>query len=271
MINVHREASRPILPTYNLSVYRNDDTEVVYVPIYNLLNAGVPRSVFEDKEHKGFGQPKVKHIITVNYFGQHIDCVTVEKFVELLSYSETPLGKAVMSEMTLKGIRSSTRHLQNGELGKIEVGEKDINVYKDSRGVPYLDISALGATESNLIELRKDGEFWRNELLKLEYIDLPKEPEFGWHPLTESIKHPDNEEELMNMYGAASIACFGLFESNSKEAKKLLKQALSHAHREDEYYYFLYCIKSGVELGEVTVAQGLMAEYLQHEFERQVK
>ncbi len=105
MINVHREASRPILPTYDLSVYRNDDTEAVYVPIHNLLNAGVPKSVFEDKEHKGFGQPKVKHIITVNYFGQRIDCVTVEKFVELLSYSETPLGKAVLSEMVFQGIK----------------------------------------------------------------------------------------------------------------------------------------------------------------------
>ena len=271
MINVHRKATMPILSTYNLSVYCNDDTQVVYVPIYNLLNAGVPKSVFEDKEYKGFGKPKVKQIITVNYFGKQIDCVTVEKFLELLTHSETPLGKAVVSEMTLKGIKHSTKHLQNGELGKIKLGEREIKVQKDSKGVPYLDISALGATEKDLIELRKDGEFWHNEILKLEYIDLPKEPEFGWHPLTESIKHPDNEDELLNMYGAASIACFGLFESNSKEAKKLLKQALSHASREDEYYYFLYCIKSGVDKGEVTMAQSLMAEYLQYQFEQQIK
>ncbi len=117
---------------------------------------------------------------------------------------------------------------------------------------------------------RKDGEFWRNELLKLEHIDLPKEPEFGWHPLTESIKYAQAKKEIFNLYGAASIACFGLFESDSKEAKKLLKQALLHANREDEYYYFLYCIKSGVERGEVTMAQGLMAEYLKAQVRQQI-
>ena len=271
MINVHREATMPILSTYNLSVYCNDDTQTVYVPIYNLLNAGVPKSVFEDKEHKGFGKPKVKQIITVNYFGQKINCVTVEKFVELLAYSETPLGKAVMSEMTFKGIRASTKHLQNGESGKITMEDQAINVYKDSRGVLSLDISALGATEKDLIELRKDGEFWRNELLKLEYIDLPKEPEFGWHPLTESSKHPDSGEDLLNLYGFASMITFALFDNNSEKGRRSLKKALEHANRADEYYFFLYSIKRGVDKGEVTMAQSLMAEYLQYQFEQQIK
>ncbi len=272
MINVHRQGTMPVLPTYPLKIYRNDESQTVYVPVYNLFNAGVPKSVLEDQEHKGFGQPKVKHIITVNYFGQHIDCVTVEKFVELLAYSETPLGKAVMMELFSGGVRASTKHLQNGESGQVITGDEEIQVYKDSRGVSYLDISALEVTEEDLIKFRKDSSFWRNELLKLEYLDLPKEQEFGWHPLTESSKHPDDEEdELLNMYGAASMASFGLYQSDNQEAKELLKKALEHANRADEYYCFLYSIKRGIDRREVTIAQGLMAEYLQYEFEQQIK
>ena len=108
--------------------------------------------------------------------------------------------------------------------------------------------------------------------MKLEYLDLPKEQEFGWHPLTESSQHPDDEEdELLNMYGAASMASFGLYQSDNKEAKELLKKALEHANRSDEYYFFLYTIKRGVDIAQITVAQGLIADYLQYEFERQVK
>lgn len=207
MINVHQQGTVPILPTYDLSVYKNDDTEVVYIPIYNLVNAGVPKSALEDKEHKGFGQPRIKHIITVNYFGKHIDCVTTERFVELLAHSETPLGKAVMSETVFKGLQNSTKHIPDGESGKITTENQEIDVYKDSRGVSYFDISGIGATEEDLIKLRKDSEFWRNELLKLEYIELPTEPEFGWHPLTESSKHPESGEDLVNTSIGYAGAC----------------------------------------------------------------
>ncbi len=271
MINVHRQAEMPILPTYDLSVYGNDDTQIAYVPIYNLLNAGVPKSVLEDKEHKEFDQPKVKHFITVNYFGQHIDCVTLEKFVELLAYSETPLGKAVLGEMIFHGIRHSTKHLQNGDSGMLEMEDQDLNVYKDSQGVSYVDLSVLGVTEEDLSEFRKNGEFWRNELLKLEYLDLPEKPEFGCHPLTERTKDSDSGEDWVNFYGFASIISFGLFENGSKEAKGILRKALEYANRGDEYYFFLYTIKRGIDRGEVTIVQGLMAEYLQDEFEQQIK
>ena len=271
MINVHQQGTVPILPTYSLSVYNNDNIQVVYVPIDNLLNAGVPKSVLEHKEPKGFDQPKVKQIVTVNYFGKQIDCVTIEKFVELLAYSETPLGKAVLSEMIFHGIRHSTNHLQNGESGKISMEDQDIDVYKDSRGVSYLDVSALGVTDEDLREFRKNDEFWRKELLKLEYIDLPDKPEFGCHPLAETTKDSDSGEDLVNVYGFASLICFGLFENGSKESKGFLRKALEHANRADEYYFFLYTIKRGVDVAQITVAQGLIADYLQDEFERQVK
>ena len=255
MINVHRQATRPILSIYNLSVYCNDDTQNIYVPIYNLLNAGVPESAFEKKERKGFGKSKTKQIITVNYFGQQIDCVTVEQFVELLTYSETPLGKAILSEMMLHGIRESAKHLQNGESGTIRAEDQDINVYKDSQGVPYIDVSALGVTEGDLAQFREDGEFWRNEILKLEYLNLPKKAEFSCHSLAEKTKDSESGEDLVNTYGFASLICVALFENDSKEAKEWLRKALEHANREDEYYYFLYSIKRGVDQAEITMAQ----------------
>lgn len=127
MIDVHREASIPVLPTYELKSYRNDDTQTLYIPIHNLLNAGVPRSAFVDKEHKGFGKPKLKHVITVNYFGKKINCVKVGKFVDLLAASSTPLGKAVLSEIMMNGLRQSTKHLQKGESARIKLGNKEVN------------------------------------------------------------------------------------------------------------------------------------------------
>ena len=271
MINVHQQGTVAILPTYSLSVYNNDDTQIVYVPIYNLLNAGVPKSVLENKEHKGFDQPQVKQIVTVNYFGKQIDCVTIEKFVELLAYSETPLGKAVLSEMIFHGIKHSTNHLQKGESGKISMEDQDIDVYKDSRGVSDLDVSALGVTDEDLSEFRKNDEFWRKELLKLEYIDLPDKPEFGCHPLTEMTKDADTGQELVNLYGFASLFSVALYENDNQEAKGVLRKALEHANRADEYYFFLYSIKRGVDIAQITVAQGLIADYLQCEFERQIK
>lgn len=36
MINVHQQGTVPILPSYDLSVYQNDETQVVYVPMKNL-------------------------------------------------------------------------------------------------------------------------------------------------------------------------------------------------------------------------------------------
>ncbi len=254
MINVSEKATKSILPTYDLTVYRND-TEM-YLSIDNLLNAGVPKS-------------RLKDLITVNYQGEKIDCVSVNSFIELLSLTETPLGKAVLSEIIGRGIKESSKNIKNGEFGQIGVAGEEINIYKNSQGVSYLDLSALGATEFDLIKLRKDADFWKKELLKLEYINLPEEPEFACHPLTDTKKDPDSEEDLVNLYGVASIVTFGLFENNTQEGKEMLRKALEHANRGEEYYFFLYSIKRGVDQGSVTIAQGLIADYLQFEIEQQ--
>ncbi len=269
MIKVHRKATMPILPSYNLTVYNNTNSGAIYIPTNDLLNAGVPSSALEDKQHKGFGKARVKNVVTVNYFGQKINCVTIKEFIKLMSLSETPLGKAVLGEMVSTGIKESSKHIKPGEFGKITAEDQDINVRKDSRGVSYFDISGLGATEEDLIELRKDAEFWKDELLKLEYIDLPEQPEFGGHPLTEQSKHPDTGDVLVNFYGFASIVTFGLFQHNTTEGKEMLRKALEHAKRGEEYYFFLYSIKRGVDVGSVTMAQGLIAEYLEFEFKQQ--
>ncbi len=271
MINVHRKATMSILPTYNLTVYDNTNTGAIYIPTNDLLNAGVPSSALLDRQHKGFGKARVKNVVIVNYFGQKINCVTVKEFIRLMSFSETPLGKAVLGEMVSAGIKESSKHIKPGEFGKIKAEDQDINVQKDSRGVSYFDISGLGATEEDLIELRQDADLWKDELLKLEYIDLPKHPEFGYHPLTEHSKHPDSGDVLVNFYGFASIVTLGLFQNNTKEGKQMLKKALEHANRGEEYYFFLYSIKRGVDAGSVTMAQGLIAEYLEFEFKQQHK
>ena len=254
MINVSEKATKSILPTYEITVYRNDSQ--MYLPIENLLNAGVPKSVLKD-------------IITVNYLGEKIDCVTVKTFIELLSLTETPLGKTVLNEMVSAGIKESSKNIKNGEVGQIGVEGEEVNIYKDSQGVSYIDISSLGATEEDLIKLRKDADFWKQELLKLEYIDLPEQPEFAPHPLTEEIKDPNTGEELVNFYGAGSIVTFCLFQHNTTEGKETLRKALEHANRGEEYHFFLYSIKRGVDTGSVTIAQGLIADYLQFEVEQQ--
>ncbi len=271
MINVHRKATMPILPSYNLTVYNNTNSGAIYIPTNDLLNAGVPSSALEDKQHKGFGKARVKNVVIVNYFGQKINCVTIKEFIRLMSFSETPLGKAVLGEMVSAGIKESSKHIKPGEFGKITAEDQNINVQKDSRGVSYLDISALGITEEDLAELRKDCDFWKKELLKLEYIDLPEQPEFAPHPLTEERKDPNTGEDLVNFYGAGSIVTFYLFQHNTAEGKETLRKALEQANRGEEYYYFLYSIKRGVDTGSVTMAQGLIAEYLQFEFEQQHK
>ena len=112
------------------------------------------------------------------------------------------------------------------------------------------------------------ADFWKQELLKLEYIDLPEEPEFGCHPLTDTKKDPDSGEDLVNLHGFASMVTLGLFESNTQFGKETLRKALEHANRGEEYYYFLYSIKRGVDTGSVTIAQGLIADYLQFEMEQ---
>ena len=117
--------------------------------------------------------------------------------------------------------------------------------------------------------MRKDADFWKQELLRLEYIDLPEEPEFGCHPLTETKKDPNSGEDLVNLYGFASMVTFGLFQHNTKEGKEILKKALEHANCSEEYNFFLYSIKRGVDQGSVTIAQGLIADYLQFEVEQQ--
>ncbi len=254
MINVSEKATKAILPTYNVTVYRGSSS--MYLPIENLLNAGVPKS-------------ELKDIITVNYLGEKIDCVTVKTFIELLSLTETPLGKTVLNEMVSAGIKESSKNIKNGEVGQIGVEGEEVNIYKDSQGVSYIDISSLGATEEDLIKLRKDADFWKQELLRLEYIDLPEEPEFGCHPLTETKKDPNSGEDLVNLYGFASMVTLGLFQHNTKEGKEILRKALEHANCSEEYNFFLYSIKRGVDQGSVTIAQGLIAEYLQFEFEQQ--
>ncbi len=255
MINVTEKGTKSILPTFKLTLYRNSNNDF-YIPVENLINAGVQKSALKD-------------IIRVNYHGQKINCVTVNSFIELLSLTETPLGKAVLNEMVGTGIKESSKHIKNGEFGKIGVPGSEINVHKDSRGVSYLDISGLGITEKDLAELRKDSDFWKKELLKLEYIDLPKQPEFAPHPLTKEKKDPNTGEDLVNFYGAGSIVTFYLFQHNTAEGKETLRKALEHANRGEEYYYFLYSIKRGVDTGSVTIAQGLIADYLQFEMEQQ--
>ena len=122
MINVSEKATKAILPTYNVTVYRGSSR--MYLPIENLLNAGVPKSVLKD-------------IITVNYCGEKIDCVTVKTFIELLSLTETPLGKTVLNEMVSAGIKESSKNIKNGEVGQIGVEGEEVNIYKDSQGVSY--------------------------------------------------------------------------------------------------------------------------------------